>query len=129
MLVLGVLQGLIVAARLALVYVIERFSRPGITELRREDGVVALRPDGPLLYPNANAVKDHVLARAAGARVVELDLGASTELDVESADMLAELAGELRRAGIELRLTNVQAPAHEILRRSGVTDQVAVTAR
>ena len=43
--------------------------------------------------------------------------------------MLAELAGELRRDGIELRLTNVQPPAHEILRRSGLTDQVAVTAR
>ena len=70
-----------------------------------------------------------MLELAAGARVVVLDLGASTELDVQSADMLAELAGELRRDGIELRLTNVQAPAHEILRRSGVTDQVAVTAR
>ena len=45
-LALGVLQGLIVAAGLALVYVIARFSRPDITELRREDGVVALRPTG-----------------------------------------------------------------------------------
>ena len=43
--------------------------------------------------------------------------------------MLLKLAGELRRAGAELRLANVQPPAREILRRSGLIDQVAVTAR
>jgi sulfate permease, SulP family len=128
-LALGVLQGLIVAAGLALVYVIARFSRPTVRELQREAGVVVARIDGPLFYPNANAVKGDVVALVQGARVVVLDLEVSTDLDVQSADMLAELAGQLRRDGIELRLTNVQPPAHEILRRSGVTDQVAVTAR
>ena len=34
----------------------------------------------------------------------------------------------LRRDGSEPRLTRVHAPAREILRRSGVTDQVAVEA-
>jgi hypothetical protein len=40
--------------------------------------------------------------------------------------MLLELAGELRREGVELRLIRVHGPAHEILRRAGVTDQVPV---
>ncbi len=127
-LALGVLQGLIVAAGLSLAYVIQRLSRPSVTVLSREPLVV--RCDGPLLYPNANAVKVRVLALANGAPVVVLDLEVSTELDVQSADTLRELAEELRRRGSELRLTRVHAPAHEILRRSGVADQVSIeTAR
>jgi MFS superfamily sulfate permease-like transporter len=77
-------------------------------------------------WPNANAVKERVLALSAGARIVVLDLEVSVELDVQSADMLRELAGELRREGVELRLIRVHGPAHEILRRAGVTDQVPV---
>jgi sulfate permease, SulP family len=127
-LALGVLQGLIVAAGLSLVYVVARLSRPTVTELSREAGEVVVRLDAPLFYPNANAVKDHVLALAEGARVVVLDLEATTELDVQGADTLLELAGELRRAGAELRLANVQPPAYGVLRRAGVTDQVAVAA-
>ena len=63
-LALGVLQGLIVTAGLSLVYVVARLSRPTVTELRREDGEVVVRIDAPLFYPNANAVKDQVLALA-----------------------------------------------------------------
>ena len=139
-LVLGVLQGLIVTAGLSLVYVVMRLSRPTVTPLARDPetgawrrttepptgGVLVVRCDGPLFYPNANAVKDRVLSLAAGSRVVVLDLEVSTELDVQGADMLLELAGQLRRDGIELRLAQVRAPALEVLRRSGVTDQVPV---
>jgi sulfate permease, SulP family len=125
-LALGVLQGLIVAAGLSLVYIIQRLSRPSMTELRREGGIVALRVEGPLLYPNANAVKDHVLAMAAGARVVVLDLEVTTDLDVQGADTLLELAEQLRRDGAELRLTGVHRRVREVLRRSGVTEHVVI---
>ena len=109
-------------------YVVARLSRPTVTELRRDDGEVVVRIDAPLFYPNANAVKDQVLALAESARVVVVDLGASTELDVQGADTLLELAEELRRSGAELRLANVQPAALDVLRRAGVTDQVAVAA-
>lgn len=128
-LALGVLQGLIVTAGLSLVYVVARLSRPAVRELRRDHDTVEVRVDAPLFYPNSNAVKDRVLALAEGARTVVLDLDATTELDVQGADMLLELAAELRRAGVGLRLANVQPPADEVLRRSGVTDQVTVEAR
>jgi sulfate permease, SulP family len=88
--------------------------------------VVVVRPDGPLLYPNANAVENHVLTLAAGTRAVVLDLEATTELDVQGADMLLELAEELGRSAVEFRIANAQPPAHEVMRRAGVTDQVAV---
>jgi len=82
------------------------------------------KPDWEAFLP----VKDGVMALAKDARVVVLDLEVSTELDVQSADMLLELAGELRRGGVELRLTRVHPRAHEVLRRAGVTDQVPVEA-
>ena len=146
-LALGVLQGLIVTAGLTLVYVIGRLSRPTVARLVRDpatgrwgdirrhpdwlvpDDVFVARIEGPLLYPNANSVKERVLDLAAGAspRAVVLDLTESTELDVQAADMLGELAGELRRGGSELRLAEVHGPALQILRRSGVADRVAVT--
>ena len=127
-LALGVLQGLIVTAGLSLVYVVARISRPTVTELRREADEVVVRIGAPFFYPNANAVKEQVLALTGEARVVVVDLEASTELDVQGADTLLELAQELRRAGAELRLANVQPPALDVLRRAGVTDQVAVAA-
>ena len=147
-LVLGVLQGLIVAAGLALVYVVMRISRPPVAALARDpatgawgradrhpgwqepDGVLIVRSDGPLLYPNANAVKERVIALAAerSPRAVILDLSGSTELDIQTADTLGELAAALRRDGIELWLAGVRAPALAVLERSGVAERVRVEA-
>ena len=50
-----------------------------------------MRSDGPLLYPNADAVRAAVFDAApprTGAGVVVLDLATSTQLDVQSADAL-----------------------------------------
>jgi sulfate permease, SulP family len=145
-LLLGVLQGLIVTAALSLVYVVARLSRPSVAALARDpatgvwgridghpewlapDGVLVVRTDGPLLYPNANAVKDRVqaLTAAASPRVVVLDLSQSTELDLQTVDTLGELQTALRHDGIELRLAEVRGPAHEVLTRSGLADRVPI---
>ena len=147
-LLLGVLQGLIVTAALSLVYVVARLSRPSVAALARDpstgawgrldrhpdwlapDGVLVVRSDGPLLYPNANAVKDRVLALLAaaspGPRAVVLDLSQTTELDLQTVDTLGELADALEREGIELRLADVHAPALEVLTRAGLADRVPV---
>ena len=90
--------------------------------------VLVLRPDGALLYPNANEVSDRVLALAGKARpqpeTVVLDLSLSPDLDVQSADMLDDLARELARTGVELRLAAVRAPARGVLQRSGLAARV-----
>ena len=149
-LALGVLQGLVVAAGLSLVYVVERLGRPSVGALARDpatgvwgradrhegwegpDGALVVRSDGPFLYPNANLVKDRILALAAEAgqrpRTVVLDLSTSTDLDLQTADTLEELREQLERDGIELRLAAVRAPARVILERSGVADRVPITA-
>ena len=86
--------------------------------------------EGPLFYANANSVKDRMLELVDGAstppRAVVLQLAESPDLDVESLDMLADLARVLSARGIELRLTSVRAPVLELLRRSGVAEQVRV---
>ena len=149
-LALGVLPGLVVTAGLSLLYVIQHLSRPSVGALARDpvsgawgradrhdgwqaaDGMLVARSDGPLLYPNANVVKDRVLALVADAdprpRTVVLDLSASTELDVQTADTIEELRQQLAREGIELRLAAVRAPAREILDRAGVSDRVPIAA-
>lgn len=106
-LVLGVLQGLVVAAGLSLVYVIERLSRPHVRSLRRDPAtgiwqpdtteatgdVLVVRSSGPLFYPNAVYVREHVqsLAAASRPRLVVLDMSRSPDLDVESLDAIADL--------------------------------------
>jgi sulfate permease, SulP family len=145
-LVLGILNGLLVAAGLSLVGVIWLMSRPAVGELGRAPetgrlgrldrdptreripGVVAARVEGPLFYANAGAVRERLLALARRdeprAGLLLLDLAASSELDVESVDMLAELRLALEREGLELRLANVRAPVLELLRRSGLADDL-----
>ncbi len=146
-LVLGVLQGLIVAAGLSLVYVVQRLSRPDVGMLARDPatgawgwaerhpdwqppaGVVVVRSDGPLFYTNADAVKQRILALAhtePAPSAVVLDLAETTELDVQTADTLGEVVDALEADGIELRLVNVRAPALTILERAGVAARVRV---
>jgi SulP family sulfate permease len=144
--VLGVLQGLIVAAGLSLVYVVFRLSRPAVGELGRDPhsgawgwldrhpgwtappGTLVIRSDGQLLYPNVDSVRERVLEAVAAAtprpEVVVLDLSQSVDLDLQAVDGIADLARQLRAQGVELRLAAVRAPAAEILRRAGVTPGV-----
>jgi high affinity sulfate transporter 1 len=141
-LVLGILQGLVVAAVASLVLVIQRFSRPTVGSLardpatgvwglvenhpgwERDPATLVVRSDGPLFYPNAEYVTARVRAALAAAdpapRLVVLDLSESPELDVQAVDALGGLAAELAREGVELRLASVRARAADLLRRAGV---------
>ena len=66
------------------------------------------------------------LMAAPEARVVVLDLVQSTELDIQSADALGELADALHADGRELRLALVRAPALGVLERGGVAAKARV---
>jgi sulfate permease, SulP family len=93
-------------------------------------GSIVVRTEAPLLYPNANDVKERVmtLARAADppARIVVLDLALTAQLDVGSVDVLGELAGEARREGRTLVLAEVRAAVRDILVRAGLTDDLRI---
>jgi MFS superfamily sulfate permease-like transporter len=144
-LLFGVLPGLLVAVGLSLAFVVQRLSRPPVAALARdpasgvwgrsdihpgwqsERGVVVGRADGPLFYANSVVVKDRLLELAhtqPPARALVLDLSDNHDLDVETLDMLAELADTLEQEGIELRLAAVRAPALELLRRRGLVPRL-----
>jgi SulP family sulfate permease len=145
-LVLGILPGLVVAALLSLVSLVQQLSRPSIGVLARDPasgvwgradrhpgwqtppGVVVARVDGPLFYANSSVVETRLLALVGEAdpspTALVLDLSVNTELDVQGLDMLAELADRLAAEGIELRLASVRAQALELLRRRGLVPRL-----
>ena len=149
--VLGILPGLLVAAGLSLVVVVQRLSRPPVGVLARDpatgawgrldvhpdwetfEGVLVARTDAPLWYGNAVNVEERVVALAAAAEprphTVVLDLGTSPDLDVQGLDSVAELEATLARDGIALRLTGVHARTRRLLERAGIVPRVPVDAR
>ncbi|HTU96399.1 MAG TPA: SulP family inorganic anion transporter [Solirubrobacteraceae bacterium] len=147
-LVLGVLPGLIVAAVLSLGRVLALLSRPTVAPIGRdaETGAwrieaadapaqtpaetLTLRVSGQLFFANSLHVKDQIVQviseRDPPPHRVVLDLAQSAGLDLESLDMIDELATDLGERHIELVLAAVHAAALEILRRGGVLDRVTI---
>jgi high affinity sulfate transporter 1 len=97
-------------------------------DYRTVPGLLIARPESGLFFANAGGFRDAVIAEieasAEPVRAVLLDLGATVDLDVPAADMLAELAEELRGRGIRLMLTRVIAPVREILDRAGALEKI-----
>ena len=149
-LVLGILPGLVVAALLSLVTIVQQLSRPSVGLLARDPatgawgradrhpdwkpsrGVVVARVDGPLFYANTSVVETHVLDLVDEAdpkpAALVLDLSTNTDLDVQGLDTLAEIADRLEAEGVELRLADVRAPALELLSRRGLVPRLRVDA-
>ena len=145
-LVLGPLYGLLVAIGLAVLGLVYRSSRvetdimgkvPGEKaawgsindhpERRTYDGVVVLRLDVPLFWANATEIHDRVLATLdtrPDARVLLLDLEATSQLDTTSIDMLELLLTRLRERGIDLYLVRVFYRARLTLAKAGFIDQL-----
>jgi MFS superfamily sulfate permease-like transporter len=93
-------------------------------EYEPTDGLMLVRLEAPLFYANANLVRDRIKWLVGDAAVtptaVVLDIGANGQLDITSAEMLAHLAGTLRRAGVDLALAEVHAAVLEPARSAGV---------
>src|SRR6185437_2844062 len=128
-LLLGILQGILLAALISILLLLARSSTPHVaflgripgtdqySDLQRHPeneplvGVLACRPEASLLYLNAEYVQANILARleAAGPQAtkdVVCDLSASPTMDLAGARMLAELSETLRTRGVGLIVTN-----------------------
>ena len=57
-------------------------------------------------------------------RALVLDMEATNQMDTTSADVLADLLGELRKRDIDLYLVRVMWPVRRVLRRSGLMDEL-----
>jgi high affinity sulfate transporter 1 len=147
-LLLGILQGILLAALASIVMLLVRASRPHVAFLGRIPGTdsysdldrhpenealagaIAFRPEASLLYVNAQAVLESVLdrLRAAGSsdlRLVVCDLSASPYVDLAGSRMLHELHGALSARGIALRIVGARGRVRDLLRADGLGDKVA----
>ena len=143
-LLLGILQGIVVAAGASILLLLARASRPHVAFLGRIPGtssysdvarhpdnealpgVIAFRPEASLIYANADAVLEAVLDRlraSDGIRLVICDLSASPYLDLAGARMLHDLYGELATHGIALRIVGAHGWARDLLRADGMSEK------
>jgi high affinity sulfate transporter 1 len=137
---LDVLPGLVIGVVLSLLVLAYLASRPRFSvmgtdpevpgayaDVRRNPraqpvpGVLIVRPDAPLFYANAKPLRDAVRQltdSAAPVRALVLDLDATSELDVTSAEALAAIAAEMRARHVRLGLAHLHAAAADVLRRA-----------
>jgi SulP family sulfate permease len=138
----GLLRGVLIGAVISLVLLIGSASRPHVAFLGRIPGtrrfsdrerhsdnelipdVLIFRPEAGLVYFNMDHVRDTVLdrvrAEATQPKLVVLDLSAAPRVDMHSAHMLAELAGELQAAGIRIQAVEARSSVRDRLRNEGV---------
>jgi sulfate permease, SulP family len=147
-LLLGILQGILVAALASVLLLLARSSQPYVAilgripdtnrysdiarhpENERLPHLLAFRPEASLLYINADAVLELVLNHVDGAdpadiRRVVCDLSASPYIDLAGSHMLHQLHGDLASRGIGLRIVGAHGRVRDLLRADGIGDKVA----
>src|SRR5499426_3030034 len=91
-------------------------------------GLVLFRWDAPLFFANAELFHEGVLEAVAqsptSVRRIVVAAEPVTDIDVTSADMLAELEQALREARIELRFAEMKDPVKDKLKRFELLEQI-----
>jgi high affinity sulfate transporter 1 len=146
-LLLGILQGILLAALASILLLLARMSSPHIAFLGRVpgtdsysdmdrhpeneplSGVLVFRPEASLIYVNADAILQAVLDRlndpkTSPIRMVVCDLSAAPYLDLAGCRMLHELHAELAARGASLRIVGAHGASRDLLRADGVEEKV-----
>ena len=143
-LVLGILQGVLLAAIASICLLLARASQPNVAFLGRLPGtgrysdnarhegieplvgVIAFRPEASLLYINAEAVMElvlHSLAKSTGVRLVVCDLSASPFIDLAGARMLHDLHDELASRHVAFCIVGAHGQLRDLLRAEGLGEK------
>jgi SulP family sulfate permease len=145
--VLDVLPGLLLGVGTSILLIVYRASRPHISILGEDPakpgayvdvgrhpeavpvpGLLVVRPDAPLFYANAQAVRDAIDAAVQrpdqATRIVVLDLNANDEIDVTSAETLNKLAESLERQQVTFLLAHVHEPVLHVARQAGLLTKI-----
>ena len=97
-------------------------------ENKTVSGLLMVRPENGLFFANAAGLREAIIAEISSSvepvKAVLLDLGATTDLDVPSADMLAELGEELHSRNIRFMLTRVIMPVRQMLESAGAMEKI-----
>jgi SulP family sulfate permease len=139
-----VMTGLMLAVFLSVVMLLYRASRPYIAILgqfangefgdlgRHPDaqpvpGLVMLRLDAPLYFFNANVARTQILAQTATdpqPQAILLDLAASADLDIGTADMLRDLYSDLHAKQIDLLFAQIRGSVRDRMLKTGLLEHV-----
>ncbi len=143
-LLLGILQGVLLAALASIFLLLARASRPNVAFLGRLPGtgrysdsashedveplgdIVAFRPEASLLYINAETILEAVLntlGRSPDVRLVVCDLSASPYIDLAGSQMLHELHGELACRHIAFSIVGAHSQLRDLLRADGLAEK------
>jgi sulfate permease, SulP family len=143
-LLLGILQGILLAALASIFLLLARASQPNVAILGRLPGtgryadsarnpdveplvgIIAFRPEASLLYINAETVLETVLARIQAAQDVKLvvcGLSSSPFIDLAGAKMLHDLHGELASRGIAFQIVGARGQVRDVLRADGLAEK------
>ena len=145
-LLLGILQGILLAALVSVLLLLARASQPHVAFLGRIPGtnsysdlarhpeneplgtVIAFRPEASLLYVNAGSVLEIVMASVLTDRskigAVVCDLSASPYLDLAGARILHMLYDQLAARGISLQIVGARGRVRDLLRADGLAEKV-----
>ena len=146
-LLLGILQGILLAALASVLMLLARASQPHVAFLGRIPGtnsysdiarhpeneplrgLIVFRPEASLLYVNADSILESVLERVGKAgpsdvRLVICDLSASPYIDLAGSRMLHQLHGQLASRDIALRIVGAHGRVRDLLRAEGIDEKV-----
>jgi SulP family sulfate permease len=147
-LLLGILQGILLAAAASVLILLARASQPHVAFLGRIPGTnsysdlarhpeneqvphfIVFRPEASLLYVNADFVLSAIQERLKNSeqseiRTVVCDLSASPYIDLAGSRMLRLLHAELTASGIALRVVGARGRVRDLLRADGLGDVVS----
>jgi sulfate permease, SulP family len=138
---IGLLQGIFIGVALTLIALLYRLSKPGTKQLgrlpgsteysdidRRPDnetfpGILVLRVDGPLIFPNVARVRQDILGhvkRAMKVELVVLSMRSAPYMDLAATDMLSVLYDELRTEGVSLKLAEATGDCRDSIKKAGL---------
>ncbi|MGY4306376.1 SulP family sulfate permease [Bradyrhizobium sp. USDA 4369] len=147
-LLLGILQGVLLASIASILLLLARASQPNVAFLgrlprtgrysdqARHDGVepligvIAFRPEASLLYINAETIEAVVLdavKTSTGIRLVACDLSASPYIDLAGARMLRDLFDELASRRIAFCIVGAHAQLRDLLQAEGLAEKTDVS--
>ena len=140
------LEALLIAVVVSLFALVLRASQPRLAVLGRAPdslqfsdihrhpenktipGLLMVRPENGLFFANAAGIREAIITEitdsAEPVKAVLLDLGATTDLDVPSADMLGELSEEMHSREIRFMLSRMIMPVRQMLEGAGVMEKI-----
>jgi sulfate permease, SulP family len=140
------LEALLIAVVVSLFALIWRASHPNLAVLGRAPnslqfgdihrhpenitipGLMIVRPENGLFFANAAGIHETIILEMTSStepvKAVLLDLGATTDLDVPSAEMLGELSEELLSRNVRFMLMRMIMPVQHMLELAGIMEKL-----